>query len=102
MRGGPVLPIGPGDRDQMASFLAAGYQLASSSTDFFDDDNGNLHEDAINALAAHRGSPKGVQRGATAPAPVWARPDGELPGESRRAHCVEAARAQDRLAALPC
>ena len=52
----------------MASFLAAGYQLAASSTDFFDDDNGNLHEDAINALA-HRGSPKGVQRGATAPAP---------------------------------
>ena len=48
----------------------------------------------------HRGSPKGVQRGATALAPVWARPDGELPGRAEVAHCVEAARAQDRLAAL--
>jgi WD40-like Beta Propeller Repeat len=44
--------LDPVTRDQMASFLAVGYQLAPSSTDFFDDDNGNLHEEAINALAA--------------------------------------------------
>ena len=45
-------PSDPVTRDQMASFLTRGYQLAPSATDFFDDDDGNIHEDAINALAA--------------------------------------------------
>ena len=34
-------PSDPVTRDQMASFLARGYQLAPSATDFFDDDDGN-------------------------------------------------------------
>ena len=39
-------------RDQMASFLARALKLPPTSTDYFDDDNGNRHEDAINRLAA--------------------------------------------------
>ncbi len=59
-------PLDPVTRDQMASFLAAGYQLAASSSDFFDDDNGNLHEDAINALAAS-GITEGCDSGSYCP-----------------------------------
>ena len=59
-------PLDPVTRDQMASFLTAGYQLAPSSTDFFDDDNGNLHEDAINALAAS-GITEGCDEGSYCP-----------------------------------
>jgi len=39
-------------RDQMASFLARALNLTPSTTDAFVDDNGNLHEANINALAA--------------------------------------------------
>jgi glucose/arabinose dehydrogenase len=39
-------------RDQMASFLARALDLPPTPIDYFDDDNGNKHEDAINRLAA--------------------------------------------------
>lgn len=39
-------------RDQMASFLVRAYDLPASSTDPFTDDEGNQHENQINALAA--------------------------------------------------
>ncbi|MGH2386473.1 MAG: S-layer homology domain-containing protein, partial [Candidatus Limnocylindria bacterium] len=39
-------------RDQMASFLDRALSPPSTSTDFFDDDDGNIHEGAINRLAA--------------------------------------------------
>ncbi len=39
-------------RDQMASFLARALNLAPSTIDAFVDDNGNIHEANINALAA--------------------------------------------------
>jgi hypothetical protein len=51
---GPAQPV---TRAQMASFInrAIGFLTGtplSSSTDFFDDDNGNVHEDNINGLAS--------------------------------------------------
>jgi spore germination protein YaaH len=39
-------------RDQMASFLSRALKLPATSTNFFADDAGNRHEDAINRLAA--------------------------------------------------
>jgi S-layer family protein len=39
-------------RDQMASFLDRALHLPATSTDFFNDDEGNIHEAAINRLAA--------------------------------------------------
>ena len=39
-------------RDQLASFLVRGLDLPSTSEDFFNDDEGNVHEDNINALKA--------------------------------------------------
>ena len=39
-------------RDQMATFLDRVLDLPETDTDFFIDDNGNFHEDAINRLAA--------------------------------------------------
>jgi hypothetical protein len=39
-------------RAQMATFLARGFELAASRTDAFADDDGSLHEDNINAVAA--------------------------------------------------
>jgi lipoprotein-anchoring transpeptidase ErfK/SrfK len=39
-------------RDQMATFLVAGFDLAASRVDFFADDNRNVHRDNIGALAA--------------------------------------------------
>ena len=45
----------PGDdvtRAQMASFLERALDLPATSGDYFEDDNGNLHEANINALAA--------------------------------------------------
>lgn len=39
-------------RAQMASFLVRAFDLAPTNTDFFTDDEGNLHENQINALAA--------------------------------------------------
>jgi hypothetical protein len=38
-------------RDQMASFLVRAFKLPLTASDFFDDDEGNLHENQINALA---------------------------------------------------
>jgi hypothetical protein len=39
-------------RAQMASFLARALKLPATSTDFFTDDTGNIHEGAINRLRA--------------------------------------------------
>ena len=39
-------------REQMASFLARALGLSATSTDFFSDDEGSVHEDAINRVAA--------------------------------------------------
>ncbi|MGH2445548.1 MAG: S-layer homology domain-containing protein, partial [Candidatus Limnocylindria bacterium] len=38
-------------RAQMASFLVRAFHLGATSTDYFDDDDGNIHENPINALA---------------------------------------------------
>ena len=46
-------PEAPVARSQMASFLARALSLPPSSTDFFSDDDGSLHEQAINSVAAH-------------------------------------------------
>jgi len=35
----------------MASFLVRAFHLPPTSTDFFNDDEGNVHENTINALA---------------------------------------------------
>jgi hypothetical protein len=45
-------PLGNVTRAQMASFLVRALDLPPTATDFFSDDNGNFHEDDINALAA--------------------------------------------------
>ena len=39
-------------RAQLASFLVRTFKLTPSDSDWFDDDNGSVHEDDINALAA--------------------------------------------------
>lgn len=44
-------PDGQVSRGQMASFLARALQLPSTKKDFFVDDTGSKHEDAINRLA---------------------------------------------------
>ncbi|MEX1270892.1 MAG: S-layer homology domain-containing protein, partial [Acidimicrobiia bacterium] len=41
------------DRAQMAAFLARALGLSPPSGDFFTDDDGSLHEPAINSVAAH-------------------------------------------------
>jgi hypothetical protein len=41
------------DRAQMAAFLARALDLPPTSVDFFTDDDGSLHESAINSVAAH-------------------------------------------------
>jgi hypothetical protein len=48
-------------RAQMATFIAAGFDLAASDSDAFGDDNGNTHEPQINAVAA-----AGVAKGCAA------------------------------------
>jgi plastocyanin len=45
-------PAEPVRRDQMASFLARGFDLPAAGEDFFPDDAGNTHEDNINRVAA--------------------------------------------------
>ena len=45
-------PNSPVLRDQMASFLVRAFQPPPTALDFFDDDAGNMHEAAINRLAA--------------------------------------------------
>jgi len=62
-------PKGSVTRDQMASFLDRVLELPATSTDYFDDDDGNKHEGAINRVAkagitvgcaANRYCPSGV------------------------------------------
>jgi hypothetical protein len=43
-------PLSNVTREEMASFLARALGLPASSTDYFDDDNGSMHQPAINAL----------------------------------------------------
>ncbi len=50
-------------RGQMASFLVRALNLPASTTDWFNDDGGSVHESAINALAA-----SGVTKGCNPPA----------------------------------
>lgn len=38
-------------RAEMATFMMRAFSLGASSTDWFDDDDGNIHEDAINSIA---------------------------------------------------
>lgn len=45
-------PSSPVARDQMASFLVRAFELPGTATDFFTDDEGNIHENDINGLAA--------------------------------------------------
>jgi parallel beta-helix repeat protein len=45
-------PKDPVTRGQMASFLARAFGLPSTSRDYFSDDNGTIHEGAINRVAA--------------------------------------------------
>ncbi|HSK94554.1 MAG TPA: glycosyl hydrolase family 18 protein [Candidatus Angelobacter sp.] len=47
-------PDGLVARDQMASFLARALKLPPAPADYFTDDAGNRHEDAINRLAASK------------------------------------------------
>jgi len=49
--GGSFCPTPNVRRDEMASFLARALLLPPSSTDHFSDDNGNIHEGNINAVA---------------------------------------------------
>ncbi len=65
----------PGDpvrRDQMASFIARGFELPATTEDFFPDDEGNTHEDNINRLAA-AGITEGLEDGTYDPAGVVTR-----------------------------
>ena len=45
-------PLAGLSRAQMASFLVRGFALPSTPSDFFTDDEGSIHEDDINRLAA--------------------------------------------------
>ena len=45
-------PAGLVTRSQMASFLARALGLPPATQDYFDDDNGDVHEDNINRIAA--------------------------------------------------
>jgi hypothetical protein len=45
-------PMEPVRRDQAASLLARAFELPATDEDVFGDDDGNVHEDAINRLAA--------------------------------------------------
>lgn len=49
--GGSFCPTPNVRRDEMASFLVRARSLPPSSTDYFSDDTGNIHEGNINALA---------------------------------------------------
>ena len=50
--GGRFCPTSSVSREQMASFLVRALSLAPTGTDFFADDEGSIHEDDINRLAA--------------------------------------------------
>ncbi len=49
--GGSYCPSGNVTRAEMASFLARARGLPATSNDYFSDDNGNIHEGNINAVA---------------------------------------------------
>lgn len=49
---GRFCPASGVSRGEMASFLARALTLPATATDYFDDDDGSLHEDDINRLAA--------------------------------------------------
>lgn len=49
--GSEFCPTTPVRRDQAASLLARAFELPATDRDFFGDDDGNVHEDAINRLA---------------------------------------------------
>ena len=51
-RGSMFCPKGIVTRGQMATFLARALGVPPTDTDFFDDDDGTAHEDAINRIAA--------------------------------------------------
>ena len=59
-------------RAQMAAFLARALGLPSTSVDFFSDDDGSMHEDAINRVAA-AGIASGCSSGRFCPAKVVTR-----------------------------
>jgi len=59
-------------REQMASFLVRALRLPSTGTDFFTDDEGSVHEDAINRLAAS-GVTTGCAAGKFCPSTVVSR-----------------------------
>lgn len=59
--GGNFCPTQPVLRDQMASFLVRAFSLPATATDFFTDDETNMHEANINALAE-----SGITSGCTA------------------------------------
>jgi hypothetical protein len=50
--GSEFCPTTPVRRDQAASLLVRAFPLPATDRDHFDDDDGNVHEDAINRLAA--------------------------------------------------
>ncbi len=50
--GGRFCPTSSVSREQMASFLVRAKGLPATVTDFFTDDEGSIHEDDINSLAA--------------------------------------------------
>jgi hypothetical protein len=82
---GPAEPV---TRAQMASFInrAIGFLTGtpfSSSTDFFDDDNGNVHEDNINGLAG-----AGVVQG---PGGGLYNPDGDVPRDQMGSFIIRGA-----------
>jgi hypothetical protein len=59
--GGNYCPSSPVARDQMASFLVRAFELPPTATDYFTDDETNIHEANINALAD-----SGITAGCTA------------------------------------
>ena len=76
----PGVPV---RRDQMASFIARGFELPATTEDFFPDDEGNTHEDNINRLAA-AGVTEGLEDGSYDP-DRFGHPgaDGFFPGSGR-------------------
>ena len=50
--GSAFCPAEPVRRDQAASLLVRAFELPETDRDHFDDDDGSVHEDAINRLAA--------------------------------------------------
>jgi len=50
-RAGEYCPTSPITRGQLATFLVRAMRLPESTTDFFGDDEGSVHEGSINALA---------------------------------------------------